>query len=645
MTLIKENKQKKILIVEDQFVEAYDLQIIIKKKGYHVIGIARSFKKAIEIIKDQKPDLVLLDIFLKGKETGIDLARMFQKDQIGFIYISANASQSILDIAKRTQPHGFIIKPFREQEILTTIETYFYRHQQSSPESKIIHQNLIPDKIQEIIDARASKDVSILELGKMLQSIIPFYFLEIHYYLNDAIQNTCTGLLRKNIGEYIVIDEKKMANIAKLPIQNLKSLRSDCINLDENFVYVENKFWDTSKSSPYIQLMASNLGMRSFVTKNIKNNGNITSRLTFYSRNTDSYSCDHLAELKELDIHFLKFEESILKNHKQIKASKNHNKLEIPQVADFEGLIGSSPKMLMIYDHIRKVAKTETSVLILGESGTGKEKIASCIHNLSLRRDAPLVIVNCGAIPDNFAESVLFGHENGSFTGAIAKRIGKFEQAQGGTLFLDEIGEMSMEVQIKLLRVLQEREIEPIGCQSPIKINVRVIAATNTRLEEAVAAGKFRLDLYYRLYIFPIHIPSLRDRKEDIPALAEHFVLCNSNKLGNKIPSISKTAYKTMMAHNWPGNIRELEYVIQRSLLLTEGNSITNILITALPTDCQKTDDCDSPLKTLTENERDYILSVLKRCNGKVSGIGGAAEVLGVPHSTLTSKMKKLGIK
>jgi transcriptional regulator with GAF, ATPase, and Fis domain len=322
-----------------------------------------------------------------------------------------------------------------------------------------------------------------------------------------------------------------------------------------------------------------------------------------------------------------------------------NNAISRAKTPGFEGIIGNSHLLLTVFDQMAQVAPFDTSVLILGESGTGKERIADYIHHLSPRKGKALVKVNCAALPATLIESELFGHEKGSFTGAIDKRTGKFEQANGGTIFLDEIGDMPVDLQVKLLRVLQEKEIEPVGGRSSIKINVRVIAATNRNLEKEVADGRFRLDLYYRLNVFPIVLPALRDRMEDIPVLAHHFINMYNRKSGKKITGLSDKVLKNMMAYSWPGNIRELEHLIERSVLLAKGTIIEDL---ALPTIRKQEASIDSqhfPMKTIHENERDYIISVLKKCRGKIWGAGGAAEVLNVPPTTLKSKMKKLGIQ
>jgi transcriptional regulator with GAF, ATPase, and Fis domain len=282
-------------------------------------------------------------------------------------------------------------------------------------------------------------------------------------------------------------------------------------------------------------------------------------------------------------------------------------------------------------------------VLLLGETGTGKELIARAIHNTSSRKDKLMIKVNCATLPTNLIESELFGHEKGSFTGAIERKIGKFEMANNGTLFLDEIGEMPLDLQVKLLRALQEKEIERLGGKSTIKTDVRIIAATNRDLQKEVAEGRFRMDLFYRLNVFPIVLPPLRERKEDIPILALHFLDKYTKNTRQKNFDISGRVMKELINYHWPGNIRELEHLMERSILMTQGNIIKEIhLYNAKEKMINSTKSIQT--KTLEEIERDYIISVLNQCNGKVSGHDGAAELLGLNPSTLSSKMRKLKI-
>lgn len=450
--------KRKILIVEDQFIEANNLQLILEKAGYLVCPIARSVPDALAILEKEQPDLVLLDIFLKGPLTGIDLARTLRERGIGFVYLSANSNKKTLDEAKVTRPYGFLVKPFREKDILVMLDIAWYQYEHDR---------------------------------RVLQTV-------------------------KQAG-----------------------------------------------------------------------NGNIR---------------------------------------------------------EFEKIIGNSSAIKKVLDEVSMVAPSETSVLILGESGTGKEKIAEAIHALSTKRQKPFVKINCAALPATLIESELFGHERGAFTGAFEKRMGKFELANEGTIFLDEVGEMSLETQVKLLRVLQEKEIERIGGRQTIKINVRIIAATNRNLEKEIAEGRFRMDLYYRLHVFPITLPSLRDRKEDIPLLVHHFIQHFSMTFGKKPPTPSMEVMERLIAYDWPGNIRELENLLERTILLTPGDTITQVALPAPNREAPAAGLTMAP-KTIDENERDHIISVLKKCGGKISGSGGAAELLNINVSTLNSKIKKHGIR
>jgi formate hydrogenlyase transcriptional activator len=327
----------------------------------------------------------------------------------------------------------------------------------------------------------------------------------------------------------------------------------------------------------------------------------------------------------------------------QLEREKEYLQEQLKDSHDYEQIIGSNNGLRNVFQLVSNVASSDSTVLILGETGTGKELIATAIHNSSPRWQKMMVKVNCAALPSHLVESELFGHEKGSFTGAIERHIGKFELANNGTLFLDEIGEVNLELQAKLLRALQEKEIERIGGKSVVKTDVRIIAASNRDLKKEVQAGGFRKDLFYRLNVFPIVLPPLRERKEDIPLLASFFMHKYAQKTGKRIKSISTAVIKELIRYDWPGNVRELEHIIERNVLMTNADVITEI---ALP---QIAKDNDSPdqekLNSLEENERAYILSILKKTNGRIRGVDGAAEILKIPPTTLHSKMKKLGIR
>ena len=448
--------KEKLLIVEDEFIVANDLKIMLQKAGYQVVGIAASVAQARKLIEEKKPDWILLDIILKGNLTGIDLAWELREMNLPFLYISANTNQSTLEAVKATHPYGFTVKPFREKDLVVMLDIARYRFNQERVE-------LTVDQID---------------------------------------------------------------------------------------------------------------------TKN----------------------------------------------------------------QEIQGIIGQSSLLKEAIEKIKIVAPAETSVLILGESGTGKERAAHAIHELSAHQSNPIVVVNCAALPHSLIESELFGHEKGAFTGANAVRIGKFEQANNGTIFLDEIGELPLDSQVKLLRVLQEKEIQRLGGNKTIKINVRIVAATNKSLEKEVAEGRFRLDLYYRLNVFPIQLPSLRERKEDIEVLANYFLKKYASSSKRNVNRINAGALEQLKNYTWPGNVRELEHLIERNVLLAKTNEIekfdlpSNSPTVALEIGTEK-------LKSMEEMEKEHIMNALQLCNGKVSGAGGAAELLKLQPQTLYSKMKKLGIK
>jgi len=313
---------------------------------------------------------------------------------------------------------------------------------------------------------------------------------------------------------------------------------------------------------------------------------------------------------------------------------------EIKGSHNFEEIIGSSTSLKKVLKSVERVAPTDSTVLITGETGTGKELVARAIHNHSPRKHRALVKVNCAAIPGGLIESELFGHEKGAFTGALTKKLGRFEVADKGTIFLDEIGELPLDLQSKLLRVLQEGEFERVGGTQTFKVNVRVIAATNRNLDQLSKSGQYRPDLYYRLNVFPIHLPALREREEDVPLLAQYFVGKHAANLGKKIDRIPERMMSALRCYPWPGNIRELEHVIERAVILSEGAELEPI--DWLTPSVHKASN--GKTRTLEEMERQHITDVLEQTNWRVSGEKGAAKILGLNATTLEARMKKLGI-
>jgi formate hydrogenlyase transcriptional activator len=320
---------------------------------------------------------------------------------------------------------------------------------------------------------------------------------------------------------------------------------------------------------------------------------------------------------------------------------------EIDRSSMYEAIVGSSEALRKVLSQIDKVAPTDSTVLILGETGTGKELIASALHKRSKRSARALIRVNCGAIPGSLILSELFGHEKGAFTGALQQRTGRFEAADGGTIFLDEVGELSAETQVALLRVLQEQQFERVGGSRSISVDTRVVAATNRDLETAVSAGKFRDDLFYRLNVFPIHVPSLRERRDDIPLLVEYLVERYAKRVGKRIGHVKKRTLDILQAYDWPGNVRELQNVVERAVILCEGETFSVDETWLHPTSgrrVRRPGVFADEKKESAERERKAIEVALAECQGRVSGPRGAAAILGIPHQTLESKIASLGI-
>ncbi len=330
-------------------------------------------------------------------------------------------------------------------------------------------------------------------------------------------------------------------------------------------------------------------------------------------------------------------EEALRRSEQQ----KSYLQEELVTTHQFEEIVGESAGLKRVLKQAEDVAATDATVLILGDTGTGKELIARAIHDLSKRREHAFVRLNCSAIPSGLLESELFGHERGAFTGAIAQKIGRLELGHQGTFFLDEVGDLPLELQPKILRALQEKEFERVGGTRTIPVNVRLVAATNRDLAKMVAAGQFRSDLYYRLRVFPITIPPLRERREDIPLLVRYFLNTHSKRMGRRIETIPAQTMQTLVQWDWPGNVRELENFIERSVILSSGP-----VLRAPLAELEAAEDSSGPTWSSLENaDREHILRALRECKGMIGGDHGAAAQLGLKRTTLNSKMKKLGIQ
>jgi formate hydrogenlyase transcriptional activator len=409
----------------------------------------------------------------------------------------------------------------------------------------------------------------------------------------------------------------------------------------ETITFVLQDWIDAGKASSCIHFWKS-LGALKCVATPLKTGGRNLGIFWVDSEYPDVKMIDSICAQLSIAMSNILANEELIKYKQRLEVENEHLHEQIRQIYNPSNIIGSSSKMQEVYELMSMVAHSNATVLIHGETGTGKELIARGIHESSPRKNKLMVKVNCAALPVTLIESELFGYERGAFTGAFERRIGKFELAHNGTLFLDEIGELPLEVQVKLLRVIQEREFERLGGKTTIKVDVRIIAATNRDLLAEVNAGRFRSDLYYRLNVFPITLPPLRERREDIPFLAQFFLSrYNKNHLC-KVTGISAGTMNELKAYHWPGNVRELEHMIERSVLLSHSKILNKVYLPDVNT--RKNSGNLQSAANLESVERRHIIDVLRRCSGKISGKGGAAELLNIPASTLNSKMKKLGI-
>ncbi|MFA6083485.1 sigma 54-interacting transcriptional regulator [Mucilaginibacter sp.] len=630
----------KILIVEDQWIEANDLQIILEKSGFVVTGIAKSVAQALDLIKEDRPEMVLLDIFLKGNQTGIDLAKILGSQRIPFIYLTANSDGITLEAAKATQPYGFLVKPYRERDILVALDIASYRYEN---QREIINrqEKWLANMLQSIIVASENQQDKLILLAKAFEPFIPFSHIMIDFNLKH--DNMTTAWLYERVGyeQYKAISGwdllEQLSSISKGYMKYRKyNLMRPQINVIHNLAD-ENE----EETGAFFSKLRNTYDLVSCLNIPIQFKDK-TALVSFFTNKINGINNDHIEFAKSIHSSLKNVIENIIDIGEMNSSLKSSGGMIGGKTPVVDGVIGKSQKLLQVLALVAQVAPVDTTVLISGETGVGKEGLANGIHQLSERKNKPFIKVNCAAIPASLIEAELFGHERGSYTGATERRIGKFEQAQGGTIFLDEVGEIPLDVQSKLLRVLQEKELERIGGRATIKVDIRIIAATNRNLYMEVAAGRFRIDLYYRLNVFPILLPPLRERRDDIPLLVDYFLQQMADAAGEKQKKLSPEVMQELVEHPWPGNIRELQNLIERQVLMTDSPIITSI---DLPEDELVVKQPEKRTeKSIEADERSRIEAALKKANGKISGTGGAASLLNLTPAILSSKMKKLGI-
>jgi formate hydrogenlyase transcriptional activator len=825
-----------ILIVEDEFLIANDLRRILTKAGYQVEGIAGSVAEAMKRVNSQRPDIVLLDIFLDGQETGIDLAHWLKEQAVPFVFLSANLTDSLLEAAKVTQPFGFLTKPFRERDVLSTLEIARYRHAHSE-EAKLREQQSIQIAVNNASIHIQEREQFCLSIAEQINRFVPFSYLTLRIGLPD--ESSFSGLMlektsdntfkRVNMGallaegaddpliekpdhevpdrlgeqtgifvgdefdrlcqEYataracrdkfdvrsamlfpiplkrnsvttIMLSSKEVSGFTEghyqtvslvcpqialtldnllayeeldrrrhtkaielaianafrtegcmsemlvqvaqainglLPIDLLALYRTDEVQHSESnlettvhkvqgrfellelqtllstisqpahrdamaalrlcltkpTLHVGFQFTDQADENALGELYRKALGVQSIMYAPVFLGGQPVASLILASKSPYAFTYKDLHTLQDINVQMalalnnvFAFER-IKRLSERLEQEKTYLADEIKTTHNFGEIIGHSLAIQRVFTHIEQVAPTDATVLILGETGTGKELVARAVHNRSPRKGQAFIKINCAALPAQLIESELFGHERGSFTGATEKRIGKFELANGGTLFLDEIGELPLELQAKLLRAIQEKEIERIGGKSTLHIDVRIIAATNRNLQQEVAGGRFRTDLYYRLNVFPILIPPLRERAEDIQRLALHFLKRISKKLGKPLTGIANNAMSQLLTYAWPGNIRELEHVLERAAILSRSTTLELAEPLRSPFPAHGPLEDEQPtgrIQPIEDTMRSAILAALNQSGGRIRGRGGAAELLELKPTTLEARIKKLGI-
>ncbi len=822
-------KKAEILIVEDAFVIADNLSMILLKNGYQVMGIAQSTPEANEFITGKKPDLVLLDIHLESSEDGLDFSFQLKALGIPFVFVTSYADEKTISKAKNSHPAGYLVKPFTERDIYAAVEIALHKAafeniSRQEYEKRVLLNvstaiakvrgkkdlwRVIVEKIKPIFDCSdaiislltddgkrawvylkevmethikhpgakkvynamysieeghlshvlpldkplvwsveegleqypgtdylqimqelgikegintwieySGKKLGILNLYakkkdhfspaqfELLQGIANQLAVAISNILaNEEIQkrenektlqiavtsafvpgedwHSIFKTVAKEINQFVPIDflnllfpkVQKSFNCQKDELGEftqqteqpafLKGINMDKAALAESMehssaIYKTAGYYTGEKYDRFCEKNRISKQARAFYGLNSSMfiplslpNGKpavliLGSRAVYAFDQNDFNVIKRLASQVAMAMENLLAYNEIQRLNQQLQLEKEYLEEEVENQFNFGEIVGTSSTIKEVYNKIQRVAPTNTTVLITGETGTGKELIARAIHQASPRKNQTFVKLNCAALPTEIIESELFGHIKGAFTGAVKDRVGKFALAHKGTIFLDEVGELPLEVQVKLLRVLQEREIEPIGSNEVQKIDVRILAATNRPLEKEVQKGGFRPDLYYRLKIFPIPLPPLRNRKEDIPLLSNHFLKQKSRSIGKNVKAFSARLMEELIEYDWPGNIRELEHIIERAIILCNDkildfkfgleNGHETLALDNTPKDTFVP-------QTLREAEIELIMNTLKLCRGKVSGPGGAAQVLGINSNTLESRLKKYGIQ
>ncbi len=595
----------KIYIVDDTPTNLQVLADYLIELGFDVF-VAVDGEQAIEQVTESCPDLILLDVMMPGID-GIETCRRLKSldatKDIPVIFMTALSETTDKVNGFAAGAVDYVTKPIQQEEVLARITTHLtLRQLQKDLQEKHHALQLAEENYRGVFENavvgifQTNPDGEFLSANSMLARILGYESS------TDLLQS------RRNINSEIYIEKER-----RREFQNTLS-RDKVVSNFESKIRQKN-------------------GDEIWISENVRGVYDANNTLVAY-------------EGFVVDIHDRKQAEE---QNVRLRAHNHYLQEEVDAKQNYGEVIVGSDSLRKVLRLIDQVSPTDSTVLIQGETGTGKEVLARAIHEKSHRKHRPMVKVNCGAISPGLVESELFGHEKGAFTGAIAKRVGRFELADGGTLFLDEIGELSAETQVKLLRVLQEQEFERVGSSQIVRVDVRLIAATNRNLQEEVKGGTFRSDLFYRLNIFPLQVPPLRERLDDIPLLAEHFLKSLAQKLGKSLDRFSDESVARLVEYPWPGNVRELMNVVERASILATTSivELDDVLDPLMETSSEGASlpTPNPEHRTLRDIERDHILQVLDATRGVLEGEKGAASILGLNPSTLRFRMQKLGIK
>ncbi|MCP3852097.1 MAG: response regulator [Gammaproteobacteria bacterium] len=632
-----QNEPITLLLVDDNPTNLQVLYQTLEGHQYKLL-LAKNGEDALNITRKVHPALILLDIMMPEMD-GYEVCQAIKKEHdiadTAIIFLSA-----LDDVQDKVKGFNFgavdyISKPFQSEEVIARVKTHIkIRQLEKTLEKK--NKQLEEDNSL-ILESMGEGLLGVNKKGTI--TFINPAGVEIAGWLEHEI-------VGKNFHDLFMHTDKEGHRYPVEKDNIFNTLRDHRVRQCDSDV-----FWHKTGECFPVE----------YTVTAIEGETDISSACVIFKNISERKK--HEKDLHQALSTVEELREQLQLENSHLKAESSYLQEEIRSEQNYGEIIGQSDALIKTMEEAQQVAATDTTVLINGESGTGKESMARAIHQFSGRKDRPLIKVNCGAISASLVESELFGHVKGAFTSAISDRTGHFELADKGTIFLDEIGELSLDVQVKLLRVLQEQEVQRVGSSELIHVDVRIIAATNRDLKTMVDEGLFRMDLFYRLNVFPLTVPPLRKRKSDIPLLLAQFVSNLSKKLGKTLKGISDVSMELMMDYHWPGNIRELQNVIERSAILSKteiidvDDALVPVSIKQAKVEAEVAElDVESfeeepsvhqPLgyKTLAENEKDYITRLLNDLNWVIGGKKGVAEILDVPASTLRSRMKKLGIE